>query len=154
MPHLEISGLTKRYETVTSVDAIDLAVERGEFFCLLGPSGCGKTTTLRLLAGFLTPDDGEIHVGGRRLSAPGSALPPEQRSMSMIFQSYALWPHMTIAENVAYGLTVRKLPRAEIAAKVAGILATTKLAGLASRYPGELSGGQQQRVALARALVV
>jgi iron(III) transport system ATP-binding protein len=154
MAVVELRGLTKRYGSLTVVDRLDLTIGHGELVCLLGPSGCGKTTTLRLLAGFLTPDDGEIHVGGRRLSAPGSALPPEQRSMSMIFQSYALWPHMTIAENVAYGLTVRGTAKDETARRVDKILAVTKMAPFAARYPTELSGGQQQRVALARALVV
>src|SRR5438270_849939 len=154
MAVVELRGLTKRYGNLTVVDRLDLAIGHGELVCLLGPSGCGKTTTLRLLAGFLTPDDGEIHVGGRRLSAPGSALPPEQRSMSMIFQSYALWPHMTIAENVAYGLKVRRLARAERERRLAGILDVTRLSEFAARYPHELSGGQQQRAALARALVI
>jgi iron(III) transport system ATP-binding protein len=154
MAVVELRGLTKRYGSLTVVDRLELTIGHGELVCLLGPSGCGKTTTLRLLAGFLTPDDGEIHVGGRRLSAPGSALPPEQRSMSMIFQSYALWPHMTIAENVAYGLTVRGTAKDETRRRVEKILAVTRMAPFAARYPTELSGGQQQRVALARALVV
>src|ERR1700754_1248329 len=122
--------------------------------CLLGPSGCGKTTTLRLIAGFLEPTAGEIHVGGRLVSSKARTLPPEQRKMSRIFQSYALWPHMTGAENIIYGLRRRKLDRDTIAKKLKSILETTKLEILAQRYPGELSGGQQQRVALARALVV
>jgi iron(III) transport system ATP-binding protein len=151
---VELRNLTKHYDAVAVVDDVSLRIDHGLLVCLLGPSGCGKTTTLRLIAGFVEPSAGEIAVGDRVVSSPARTLPPEARKMSMIFQSYALWPHMTVAENVAYGLTLRKLPRAEIAAKVAGILATTKLAGLASRYPGELSGGQQQRVALARALVV
>ena len=138
----------------TVVDDVSLRIEHGHLVCLLGPSGCGKTTTLRLIAGFVEPSAGEIAVGDRVVSSPARTLPPEARNMSMIFQSYALWPHMTVAENVAYGLKLRKLPRATIAKKVAGILATTQLADLAARYPGELSGGQQQRVALARALVV
>jgi iron(III) transport system ATP-binding protein len=122
--------------------------------CLLGPSGCGKTTTLRLIAGFLEPSAGEIRVGERVVSSPARTLPPEQRNMSMIFQSYALWPHMTVSENVAYGLKLRKNDRGTIARKLGSILTTTHLEHLADRYPGELSGGQQQRVALARALVV
>src|ERR1700754_4500316 len=122
--------------------------------CLLGPSGCGKTTTLRLIAGFLEPTAGEIHVGGRLVSSKARTLPPEQRKMSRIFQSYALWPHMTGAENIIYGLNLRKLDRETIAKKLKAILETTKLEVLAQRYPGELSGGQQQRVALARALIV
>jgi iron(III) transport system ATP-binding protein len=151
---VELRNLTKHYDALTVVDDVSLRIDHGLLVCLLGPSGCGKTTTLRLIAGFVEPSAGEIAVGDRVVSSPSRTLPPEARKMSMIFQSYALWPHMTVAENVAYGLTLRKLPRAEIAKKVAGILATTKLANLAARYPGELSGGQQQRVALARALVV
>jgi len=119
------------------------------------PPVAAKTTTLRLIAGFVEPTAGEIVVGDRVLSSARRTLPPEARKMSMIFQSYALWPHMTVADNVAYGLTLRKIAaRGETAKKVSGILATTKLADLAARYPGELSGGQQQRVALARALIV
>src|SRR5438270_5160915 len=136
------------------VDNVSLRIEHGLLVCLLGPSGCGKTTTLRLLAGFVEPTAGEIAVGERVVSSPSRTLPPEQRNMSMIFQSYALWPHMTVTDNVAYGLTLRKLDKATIAQKVRAILATTKLEALADRYPGELSGGQQQRVALARALIV
>ena len=154
MASVELRNLTKRYDALTVVDDVSLRIDHGLLVCLLGPSGCGKTTTLRLIAGFIEPSAGEIAVGDRVVSSPSRTLPPEARKMSMIFQSYALWPHMTVAENVAYGLTLRKLPRAEIAKKVDGILTTTKLANLASRYPGELSGGQQQRVALARALVV
>jgi iron(III) transport system ATP-binding protein len=151
---VELRGLTKRYGPLAVVDAVSLKIEHGLLVCLLGPSGCGKTTTLRLIAGFVEPSEGEIAVGGKVVSSPARTLPPEGRNMSMIFQSYALWPHMTVADNVAYGLTLRKVPRADIAKKVAGILATTKLADLADRYPGELSGGQQQRVSLARALIV
>ncbi|MGH7122918.1 MAG: ABC transporter ATP-binding protein, partial [Stellaceae bacterium] len=154
MAAIELRGLTKRYGSLTAVDRVDLAVEHGSLVCLLGPSGCGKTTTLRLIAGFLEPDGGEIRVGSERLSAPGAVVPPERRDMSMIFQSYALWPHMTIAANVGYGLAVRKLSKSEIAARVSEILAVTQMARYADRYPAELSGGQQQRVALARALVV
>jgi iron(III) transport system ATP-binding protein len=151
---VELRGLTKRYGPLAVVDSVSLTIEHGLLVCLLGPSGCGKTTTLRLIAGFVEPSEGEIVVGDRVVSSPGRALPPERRNMSMIFQSYALWPHMTVADNVAYGLTLRKRPREEIAKKVAAILATTKLTALADRYPGELSGGQQQRVSLARALIV
>jgi iron(III) transport system ATP-binding protein len=136
------------------VDNVGLRIDHGQLVCLLGPSGCGKTTTLRLIAGFLEPSDGEIHVGDRVVSSRARTLPPESRKMSMIFQSYALWPHMTVAENIVYGLRLRKLDRDTIAKKLAAILATTKLEVLAQRYPGELSGGQQQRVALARALIV
>ncbi|MBL8700011.1 MAG: ABC transporter ATP-binding protein [Alphaproteobacteria bacterium] len=154
MARLTLAGLTKRYGTQAVVDRVDLGIDHGLLVCLLGPSGCGKTTTLRLIAGFVEPSAGEIRVGDRIVSAPGRTLPPEQRNMSMIFQSYALWPHMTVAENVAYGLTLRRLAKDEIARRVAAILAVAKLELLAARYPGELSGGQQQRVALARALVV
>ena len=151
---LSCVGLSKRYGNVSVVDDVSLRIEHGLLVCLLGPSGCGKTTTLRLIAGFVEPSAGEIAVGDRVVSSASRTLPPEQRNMSMIFQSYALWPHMTVGENVAFGLKLRKLDRATIAQKVGNILATTKLDALASRYPGELSGGQQQRVALARALVV
>ena len=154
MASVELRGVRKAYGGLTVADGIDLSIQHGELVCLLGPSGCGKTTTLRLIAGFIVPDAGEILVGGQRLSGPGQALPPERRNMSMIFQSYALWPHMTVAENVAYGLKLRRLPRDQVASKVAAMLAVAKLEALAERYPGELSGGQQQRVALARALAV
>ncbi|WP_342362819.1 ABC transporter ATP-binding protein [Terrarubrum flagellatum] len=154
MTFLELASLTKRYGAQTVVDKVNLSVERGQVVCLLGPSGCGKTTTLRLIAGFVTPDEGEIHVGGRAVSSAGFAEPPERRRMSMIFQSYALWPHMTVRENVAYGLTLRNMSRADIDKHVDSILSVAKLSNLAERYPGELSGGQQQRVSLARALVV
>jgi iron(III) transport system ATP-binding protein len=151
---VELRGLTKRYDALPVVDNISLKIEHGLLVCLLGPSGCGKTTTLRLIAGFIEPSAGEIAVGDRVVSAPGRTVPPERRNMSMIFQSYALWPHMTVAENVAYGLTLRRNDRETIRRKLKSILATTRLETLAERYPGELSGGQQQRVALARALIV
>jgi iron(III) transport system ATP-binding protein len=151
---VELRGLTKRFGSLTVVDDVSLKIDHGQLVCLLGPSGCGKTTTLRLIAGFLEPSDGEIHVGDRVVSSKAKTSPPEDRKMSMIFQSYALWPHMTVAENIVYGLRLRKQDRATIARKLAAILATTKLEPLAQRYPGELSGGQQQRVALARALIV
>jgi iron(III) transport system ATP-binding protein len=151
---VELRGLTKRYGDIAVVDGVSLTIEHGHLVCLLGPSGCGKTTTLRLIAGFVEPSAGEIRVGDRLVSSRAQTLPPERRNMSMIFQSYALWPHMSVAENIVYGLKLRKMDRATIAAKLDAILATTKLAPLAGRYPGELSGGQQQRVALARALIV
>src|SRR3984893_8239960 len=151
---VELRGLTKRYGEVAVVDDVSLTIEHGRLVCLLGPSGSGKTTRLRLFAGFVEPSAGEIRVGDQLISSPARTLPPERRNMSMIFQSYALWPHMTVAENVSYGLKLRKLDRATIDRKLAAILDTTHLRGLADRYPGELSGGQQQRVALARALIV
>jgi iron(III) transport system ATP-binding protein len=150
----DLRRLTKRYGAAAAVDDVSLRIDHGQLVCLLGPSGCGKTTTLRLIAGFLEPSEGEILVGDRLVSSRARTLPPEQRNMSMIFQSYALWPHMTVAENIVYGLRLRKMDRDSIAKKLAAILATTKLEPLAQRYPGELSGGQQQRVALARALIV
>jgi iron(III) transport system ATP-binding protein len=154
MATLELHDLVKRFGGVAVVDGVDLTIPDGAFVALLGPSGCGKTTLLRLVAGFLAPDAGEIAVGGKRLSAPGAVVPPEQRGMSMIFQSYALWPHMTVEQNVAYGLELRRVPRDERVRRVATICAAVQLETLMKRYPGELSGGQQQRVALARALVV
>jgi len=149
-----LRGLTKRYGDLTVLDNVSLVIKHGELVCLLGPSGCGKTTALRLVAGFAEPTAGEVMLGDRVVSSPKRTLAPEQRNVSMVFQSYALWPHMTVAENVAYGLTLRKLDRAMIADKVKAILATTRLSPLADRYPAELSGGQQQRVSLARALIV
>jgi iron(III) transport system ATP-binding protein len=151
---ITIKQLRKTYEASVAVDCIDLEVREGEVMALLGPSGCGKTTTLQLLAGFLRPDAGEIWIADRLLSSARSVVPPERRNMSLIFQSYAVWPHKTVAQNVAYGLQVRKLPRAEIDTRVRRMLERVKLGALAQRYPAELSGGQQQRVALARALVV
>jgi iron(III) transport system ATP-binding protein len=151
---VELRDLTKRYGDVAVVDDISLTIAHGHLVCLLGPSGCGKTTTLRLIAGFVEPSEGEIRVGDKLVSSPTHSLPPEKRNMSMIFQSYALWPHMTVSENIVYGLKLRKMDRETIGKKLDAILATTRLAPLAQRYPGELSGGQQQRVALARALIV
>ncbi len=155
MPGVLIKDLTKRYGNATAVAGLNLQVKPGELVALLGPSACGKTTTLRLLAGFLKPEAGEIWVGDRCLSSPATVVPPERRRMAMIFQSYALWPHMTVAENVAYGLRFKKgIPRADRERRVKEILKVVQLAGFESRYSGELSGGQQQRVAVARALVV
>ena len=154
MASVELRGLTKRFGSHAAVDDVSLRIDHGQLVCLLGPSGCGKTTTLRLIAGFLEPSEGEIRVGDRVVSSAARTLPPEQRKMSMIFQSYALWPHMTVTENIVYGLRLRKLDRDTIAKKLSAILETTRIEALARRYPGELSGGQQQRVALARALIV
>src|ERR1700682_4131149 len=124
---VELRGLTKKYGPLAVVDDVSLTIEHGSLVCLLGPSGCGKTTTLRLLAGFVEPTAGEIRVGDRVVSTPARTLPPEQRNMSMIFQSYALWPHMTVAENVAYGLRLRRMDRDTIAKKLGQILGTTRL---------------------------
>jgi iron(III) transport system ATP-binding protein len=155
VPGVSLRGLSRRYGDVAAVDDLSLEVKPGELVALLGPSGCGKTTTLRLVAGFLAPEAGEIWVGGRCLSSPATVLPPERRRMAMIFQSYALWPHMTVAQNVAYGLRFKRgLAGADRDRRVAEMLRVVQLAGYEARYPGELSGGQQQRVAVARALVV
>ena len=154
MATVSIRGLTKKFADSAAVDELHLEIGDGEFVSLLGPSGCGKTTTLRLLAGFLQPDAGEIRVAGVVVSSPSLLVPPERRNMSMIFQSYAVWPHMTVAQNVAYGLKFKKLTKPEIDAKVTKLLGVVHLAELKDRYSAELSGGQQQRVALARALVV
>ena len=147
---IAISGLVKGFGAVTAVDHADLVVADGELFTLLGPSGCGKTTLLRLLAGFSQPDAGEIRFGDRVVNG----LAPYERNIGMVFQNYALWPHMTVAANVAYGLKLRKLSAAEIASRLAEGLRKVNLVGFEHRYPGQLSGGQQQRVALARALVL
>ena len=154
MSSVVLRGLTKRFGDAVALDNVSLEIEHGTLVCLLGPSGCGKTTALRLLAGFIEPTAGEIALGDRVVSSPTRTLPPERRNVSMVFQSYALWPHMTVAQNIGYGLELRKLERAVIAKKVAAILATARLDPLAERYPAELSGGQQQRVSLARALIV
>ncbi len=157
MARIDIAGLAKGYpgsKAGRAVDGIDLAIADGEVMALVGPSGCGKTTTLQLLAGFLKPDAGTISVGERVVSSPKAVVPPERRRMSLIFQSYAVWPHKTVFENVAYGLRVQRLGRSEIEDRVRRVLQTVRLTDLAQRYPGELSGGQQQRVALARAVVV
>ncbi len=154
MASVELRGLTKHYGSVAVVDNVSLHIEHGLLVCLLGPSGCGKTTTLRLIAGFVEPTGGEISVGDRVVSSRSRTLPPERRNMSMIFQSYALWPHMTVNQNVAYGLRFTGTPKADRDRRVNDILKAVQLEGYGARYPGELSGGQQQRVAVARALVV
>jgi iron(III) transport system ATP-binding protein len=155
VPGVAIKALTRHYGDVAAVQGLSLDVKPGELVALLGPSGCGKTTTLRLVAGFLKPQSGEIWVGDRCLSSPAVVVPPERRRMAMIFQSYALWPHMTVAQNVAYGLRFKRgVARTDRDRKVSEMLRVVQLAGYDHRYPGELSGGQQQRVAVARALVV
>ena len=154
MAQIRLVRLEKRYGTTQALCGITLAVSDGDLLALLGPSGCGKTTTLQILAGFLVPDGGEVWAGDRLISSPQGVVPPERRQMSLVFQSYALWPHMTIFQNVAFGLEMRRLSREEIARQVKRILAVVNLSGYEQRYAHELSGGQQQRVALARALVV
>jgi spermidine/putrescine ABC transporter ATP-binding subunit len=147
---VQFDGVTKRFGEITALDEISLLVRRGELMTLLGPSGCGKTTLLSLVAGFLTPDRGEIAIDGRRVTD----LPTHRREIGIMFQNYALFPHMSVAANVGYGLKMRRTPKPEIARRVADALALVKLAGLEDRRPRQLSGGQQQRVALARALVI
>jgi iron(III) transport system ATP-binding protein len=153
-PRLSLGQITCVFGRTVAVDRLDLEIASGEFVSLLGPSGCGKTTTLRMIAGFVRPTGGTITMDGQVISSADSSLPPERRQMSMIFQSYAIWPNMTVAENVAFGLRLRRFDRATVRAKVLEMLETVHLAPLADRYPAELSGGQQQRVALARAMVI
>jgi ABC-type Fe3+/spermidine/putrescine transport system ATPase subunit len=149
---ISVEGVTKRFGALTAVRRVSLEIAEREFVTLLGPSGCGKTTLLRMLAGFVAPDEGAIRVGGVTLSTPESMVPPERRGMGMVFQNYAVWPHKTVFENVVFGLRLRKFSAADARRKVGEALALVNLTGLEGRYPNELSGGQQQRVALARAL--
>ena len=155
MSFLRIQNLCKTFDRVVAVDHIDLEIAEGEFFTLLGSSGCGKTTTLRMVGGLEKPDGGEIHLGGQCLvsSEKNLFIKPEKRNMGMVFQSYALWPHMTVFENVAYPLKLRGIKGRDAEKKVADVLGLVGLAGLEERPAPALSGGQQQRVALARALV-
>jgi iron(III) transport system ATP-binding protein len=150
MISIRIQKLTKRFGTVTALHNLDLTIGPGELFFLLGPSGCGKTTLLRSLAGFYIPEEGHIHFGEEDVTK----LEPHKRNTGMMFQSYALWPHMSVAENVAFGLQERKVPKAEIRQRVAQALESVRMSPYADRRPNQLSGGQQQRVALARALVI
>jgi iron(III) transport system ATP-binding protein len=152
---LRVRGLAKVYGTVPAVKDVSFDLHAGEILTLLGPSGCGKSTTLRLVAGLEHPDTGEVWIGDRLVAsaATGVMVPPEGRRVGLVFQSYAIWPHMTVAENIAYPLKARRIDRAIIVDKVAKMVRVVKLDGLADRMPEELSGGQQQRVALARALV-
>jgi ABC-type Fe3+/spermidine/putrescine transport system ATPase subunit len=149
MTTLRLTGLTRFFEGVLAVDDVNLDVADGEFLTLLGPSGCGKTTTLRMVAGFITPDRGDIWFGDKRVTE----VPPHQRNTAMVFQSYALFPHMSVTDNVGFGLKMRKVDGAERARRVAEALEIVGLTGYEKRRPGQLSGGQQQRVALARAIV-
>ena len=150
MSGLLLDGLRRVYGATVAVDRVDLAVAEGELVALLGPSGCGKTTTLRMVAGFVAPSAGRVVIGGRDVTR----VPPYGRDTAMVFQGYALFPHMTVAENVGFGLEMRQVARAERATRVGEALRLVRLEGLGDRRPGQLSGGQQQRVALARALVV
>jgi len=149
MSTVDIIGVTKRYEAVVALDSVSLQIGEGEFFGLLGPSGSGKTTLLRAIAGFVQPDAGEIRVDGEDIRGK----PVHRRDIGMVFQNYALFPHMAVFDNVAFGLSVRRRPQSEIRGAVERMLALVRLAGLEARRPSQLSGGQQQRVALARALV-
>ena len=150
MISIRIQNLTKRFGTVTALQHLDLAVAPGELFFLLGPSGCGKTTLLRSLAGFYVPEEGAIFFGDEEVTR----LEPHKRNTGMMFQSYALWPHLTVAENVAFGLEQRKVAKPELRRRVGEALESVHMGAYAARRPNELSGGQQQRVALARALVI
>ena len=154
MSKLSLIGLGKSFGSVPAVVDVTLTLTEGEFVSLLGPSGCGKTTTLRMIAGFMKPTSGRIEMDGVVMSSSAHAVAPEKRGMSMIFQSYAIWPNMTVGQNVAFGLKLRKLPNAEVEERVNRILDVVQLRHLKERYPAELSGGQQQRVALARAIVI
>jgi ABC-type Fe3+/spermidine/putrescine transport system ATPase subunit len=147
---LEVSHLNKRFGNTTACDDVTFEISRGELLTLLGPSGCGKTTTLRCVIGFERPDSGEICVGARRVTL----LPPNRRDMGLVFQNWAVWPHMTVAKNIAFGLSLKKLPRRAIEKRVAEVLEMVSLSGFEDRYPGTLSGGQKQRVALARTLAI
>ena len=150
MATLELQGLTKRFGEFTAVDSMNLKAAEGEMIALLGGSGCGKTTTLRMIAGFTEPTAGQILVDGENVST----IPPYRRNIGIFFQNYALFPHMTVFENVAFGLKLQKLPKNEIRERVEHMLALVKLTGMDKRYPRQLSGGQQQRVAIARALAL
>ncbi len=150
MSAVDLEAVVKRYGRVEAVAGVDLSVESGEFVTLLGPSGCGKTTTLQMIAGFVIPTSGQVRIGGRDCTR----LAPHRRNVGMVFQNYALFPHMTLQDNVAFGLRMRGVPRAERDRRVGEALALVRLSDYADRYPGQISGGQQQRVALARALVI
>ncbi len=155
MTFIQIRNLVKKFGEVIAVDHIDLDVKKGELITLLGPSGCGKTTTLRCIAGLEIPDGGEITIEGKVVTSAekGIFIPPHKRGIGMVFQNYAVWPHMRVYDNIAYGLKLMKLPKSEIKSRVKEVLELVGLEGLERRYPTQLSGGQQQRVALARALV-
>ena len=151
MAFIEIQGLFKRFKSVVAINRIQLEVNEGEMLTLLGPSGCGKTTTLRCIAGLEKPEDGDIVIDGRPMLSQGF-VPPSKRGIGMVFQNYAVWPHMKVFNNIAYGLKLQKVPKKQIRESVHDVLELVGLGGLENRYPSQLSGGQQQRVALARAL--
>ena len=153
MADLQLSGVSKSYGTRKVLDSLDLTIKSGECFTLLGPSGCGKTVILRLIAGFETPDAGTVSIGGTVVADAKHALPPEERRIGVVFQDYAVWPHKTVFENIAYPLEIAKASKEKISENVKKAIDQVGLKGLANRYPYQLSGGQQQRVALARALV-
>ncbi|MEB3806812.1 MAG: ABC transporter ATP-binding protein, partial [Desulfurococcales archaeon] len=150
MTRIRLEDVTKIYGGVVAVDHANIDIEHGEFFTIIGPSGCGKTTTLRIIAGFEVPEEGKVYFDDRDVTY----VKPYERNTAMVFQNYALWPHMTVYDNIAYGLRLRKVPEDEIRRRVEKVLDLVDLHGLENRYPLQLSGGQQQRVALARALVV
>jgi len=150
MSNIQLNNLTKKYGSFNAVDSINLSIKNGEFVTLLGPSGCGKTTTLRMVAGFIKPTSGDLIIGGSNMVG----VPPHNRKVGLVFQNYALFPHMSVRKNVAFGLKMQKMQQSLIAEKVNKILETVQLQELSERMPSELSGGQQQRVALARALVI
>ncbi|OWT60086.1 hypothetical protein CEY11_10440 [Candidimonas nitroreducens] len=156
VPQVRLDNITKSFGATQIVRGVDIAIDRGEIIALLGPSGCGKTTLLRCIAGLEQPTGGEISIGPKKVFSSSEFInePPEQRKIGLVFQSYALWPHMTVAQNVAYGLHLKKIRKSEAEAKVQKILSTVGLSGLSDRFPSTLSGGQQQRVAVARSLVV
>jgi ABC-type Fe3+/spermidine/putrescine transport system ATPase subunit len=154
LSRLKLRGVSRRFGDFLAVDDVDLELQSGEFVSLLGPSGCGKTTTLRMIAGFVDPTLGTIEMDDQVLSSPAGSVPPDRRQMSMIFQSYAIWPNMTVEQNVAFGLELRRIANAEVKRRVGEMLEVVHMNHLADRYPAELSGGQQQRVALARAIVI
>jgi iron(III) transport system ATP-binding protein len=156
MSLIVLTGVEKRFAEFHAIRHLNLDVREGELMTFLGPSGCGKTTTLRMIAGLEMPTTGRIELAGRVLNDAGSgiAVPPEQRGMGMVFQSYAVWPHMTVARNIDYPLRIRKLDRGECARRLAQVLSLVHLEGQENKYPHQLSGGQQQRVALARGLIM
>ena len=156
MPEIEITALSKSFGKAAAVQNVSLTVRDGSFTCILGPSGCGKTTLLRMLAGLEEASAGQIRIGGRLVDDPaqGTFVPPEQRGVGLVFQSYALWPHMTVAQNVEFGLRLQRLAAPARRARTEAMLDTLRITELADRYPAQLSGGQQQRVALARTLAL